>query len=595
MTRKKAEPPTIDRELFEACNREGPRDAETIGSLLRRGARPDRLHKGKYSVEVSPLIALLQHRQPDAEASIVELLLRAGADPNFCASDGTTPLYVAASYNLPAIVGLLLDAGARTDVVVREAAFGGTALHIAVRIHGDQAAELVERLLAHGADPNVWHKGQTVLHHAIAENAWHVAEILVAQGARHDADDLRDAIWGGGSLYAALTHPSADELPSVERIRWLVATGANPKMPDADGNSVIFSAAWHHPQLVPLLVELGAELERPNTAGRTPLLNLAAQNGRPESLAALVDAGAVLDQRDVEGRTAIWYAVENQNESNLRCLLHAGADATIPDGEGLTPLALAQTRRLVTLQRMLDPSAAIERDSWLDLLLNAIAGRRVLRTRHAESFEFGLRLDDGTEVFWHGHEAHPRWDRRRSRSRAWLAERLAWLAQRRPGDLLSFLGEVCQSLGLAAPSRDELVASLWLDERPLIEQARVPLRTSDIGPAIVEGLLAGAKISRSDKEGFESWFAEDGRIVKEEGAWETFRSVYTPAEARRYWRDWGRIVDGMAVPQRYSFGSALNEALVALGAPTLRAYLRRRGRKPRSRAVPGVATARRKP
>jgi ankyrin repeat protein len=60
-------------------------------------------------------------------------------------------------------------------------------------------------------------------------------------------------------------------------------------------------------------------------------------------LRALLDAGAPLEDRDVEGRTALmWAAAENPNPQVVVALLAAGADAGAKDIGGQTALDLAR-------------------------------------------------------------------------------------------------------------------------------------------------------------------------------------------------------------------------------------------------------------
>lgn len=138
----------------------------------------------------------LLHR--GSESPLIEVLLEAGADPNYQAPNGETPLIGAASLHAEEVGLQLLDAGAQPNA---KGVFNETALHWAAHTG---LRRLVERLLNKGADVNLrddrynstplgWaihgsfssHPGTQVDHHG-------VAALLVAAGAIVEPDCLTD-------------------------------------------------------------------------------------------------------------------------------------------------------------------------------------------------------------------------------------------------------------------------------------------------------------------------------------------------------------------------------------------------------------------
>lgn len=61
----------------------------------------------------------------------------------------------------------------------------------------------------------------------------------------------------------------------------------------------------------------------------------------PTVIQALVDAGADLEARDIDGSAPIHYAAQNQNVEIIRVLLESGADFTSVQKDGATALHLA--------------------------------------------------------------------------------------------------------------------------------------------------------------------------------------------------------------------------------------------------------------
>lgn len=72
-----------------------------------------------------------------------------------------------------------------------------------------------------------------------------------------------------------------------------------------------------------------------------PLLSECYRMNRPLMAEMLVKAGALLDQKDIEGKTALHHAVQLGKVSNVRYLLQNGASPNLADATHLTPLHLA--------------------------------------------------------------------------------------------------------------------------------------------------------------------------------------------------------------------------------------------------------------
>jgi ankyrin repeat protein len=70
-------------------------------------------------------------------------------------------------------------------------------------------------------------------------------------------------------------------------------------------------------------------------------LRQAASRGDLRELRSLLDAGADIDSRDTDGRTALMLATLNGRLDAVQLLLAHGADRAIADTRGVTPLAAA--------------------------------------------------------------------------------------------------------------------------------------------------------------------------------------------------------------------------------------------------------------
>jgi ankyrin repeat protein len=170
---------------------------------------------------------------------------------------------------------------------------------------------------------------------------------------------------------------AAEEGNEEEVIRLLDADPALLEVEDNDGVRPLAVAAWHgHLGLARLLIARGANINATGYDGFTAL-HYAAQDGHAEVLALLLDKGAHanirddigmtplmwacseghlgvvkmlvqymegqgLDERSNGGWTALHNAANRGHEEVVRFLLLAGADPTITDDEGRTPLAMAE-------------------------------------------------------------------------------------------------------------------------------------------------------------------------------------------------------------------------------------------------------------
>src|SRR5678815_5072830 len=91
---------------------------------------------------------------------------------------------------------------------------------------------------------------------------------------------------------------------------------------------------------VGMLALLVAGLASAAPQGAPPLID-AAESGDRAQVSRLLDQGAPIDARAVDGTTALHWAVRADRLDTVRVLLESGADASAADRYGITPLYLA--------------------------------------------------------------------------------------------------------------------------------------------------------------------------------------------------------------------------------------------------------------
>ena len=232
----------------------------------------------------------------------VDTLIRAGAGVSTANGLGVSPVYLAASNGDAAILERLLDAGADADAMD---ATGDTVLMAAVRTG---SPETVRLLLDGGAqvgasDPEL---GHTALMWAVRMNQPRIIRMLLDAGASVAAatrvgptPDVRPPGAGGGSHGVGIVRsgvpPQGEQLPTPG--------GMTP---------LLFAARDGHLDAARLLVEAGADLNRPDPNGLTPLL-MAITNNHLSVAAFLLGEGADPNLPDWYGRAPLWAAVEIRN------------------------------------------------------------------------------------------------------------------------------------------------------------------------------------------------------------------------------------------------------------------------------------------
>ncbi|MEZ5828176.1 MAG: quinoprotein dehydrogenase-associated putative ABC transporter substrate-binding protein [Hyphomicrobiales bacterium] len=131
-----------------------------------------------------------------------------------------------------------------------------------------------------------------------------------------------------------------------ERIKYLLSKGADVNKPDLQGWTPLTSAArQRHDQTIALLIELGADPNKADENGLTPLAAALMRDHVP-SIKTLVEHGAKLDVPGQQGYRPLALALAEKKFEAAKALMDTGADVSVASGEEkLTPLMIiaAQT------------------------------------------------------------------------------------------------------------------------------------------------------------------------------------------------------------------------------------------------------------
>ena len=254
---------------------------------------------------------------------MVDLLLRAGANPKAANREGSTPLWLACINGDAAIIEALLKAGADAN---EQLPLGRTPLMVAARTGNVDAIKV---LLDHGANVN----------------------------AKETLRGTTPLMWAADEGHAR-RHPAADRsmAPISRRDRIRRSAGRGPALGKSNDPRKAVAA---------LAARLAAGIARRNWAPSAlrPLSPTATRGARTRPKAAngisgednTDDAAVVFGfsckprPKDGGGLTPLVYAVRSNDLDSVKALLAAGADVNQVTGYGWSPLLVATQNRYYKL------------------------------------------------------------------------------------------------------------------------------------------------------------------------------------------------------------------------------------------------------
>lgn len=230
-----------------------------------------------------------------------------GADVNAEDKEGVRPLGLAVMHNKEVgATRVLLEAGAKMKFEERSY----TQLMSFV-MKNPPSYEVIKLLMDYGMliDTKAY-DGTTALMLASSERYSPVIESFIKAGADVNAS-RPDGL-------TALMVSAKKDAPTVMRI--LLKSGASVMARDTNGMTAIHHAAMNspNPELINMLISFGAN-DTPNNSGKTALI-LASMMNNADVVNALINAGADINARDNDGKSAYDYARENDKLTGTQVL-----------------------------------------------------------------------------------------------------------------------------------------------------------------------------------------------------------------------------------------------------------------------------------
>jgi ankyrin repeat protein len=343
-------------------------DVRRARRLVRAGAdvnAKDETEQSAYLISTS-----------EGHLRLLELTFRHGADVDSLDSFNGTGLIRAAERGHADIVGRLLQTDIEVDHVNR---LGWTALHEAI-ILGDGSREYVDTvrlLVAAGADVDLPSErdGLRPLRHAESRGFDRIATTLrkalrsdrgqriprtqadrrlLRAARRGDADGVAVALRHGADLESRDDKQRTPLLLSalrdhVDVARLLVALGADPDAQDSRQDSAwLVTGVTGSVRMLETLLPANPDLELENRFGGLSVIP-ASERGHVRYVRRVVQTPIDVNHVNDLGWTAMLEAVILGDGSRpyqriVRTLLDAGADPSIADSDGVTPLQHARSR-----------------------------------------------------------------------------------------------------------------------------------------------------------------------------------------------------------------------------------------------------------
>lgn len=217
------------------------------------------------------------------------------------------------------IVALLVEAGADTNKVLTS---GSTAVELAIRLPQEDVAFTQYILMHEKTNPNAASPSGFPLEVAISAGRLDALQALLGRGAKPD-----NTSGVGLPIFRAIS-ASRDDM-----VEALLNAGANPNSKNQNGSSVLIElASGSGIQTVNLALTKGSDPLYTTASGNTPLIASLSKSGAHnlDVINRLMAVGApTINSKLADGRSALYFAVEAGLATVANSLLDAGAETNI--------------------------------------------------------------------------------------------------------------------------------------------------------------------------------------------------------------------------------------------------------------------------
>ncbi|MDR2536753.1 MAG: ankyrin repeat domain-containing protein [Treponema sp.] len=372
------------------------KDAELAAFFIAMGALVDKTDKqGQTPLGVA---------SANNDVASAAVLAKAGADIHHAMPDGKSPARLAVDRD-----GAFLEALITEDSITTTDRNGNNILDLALanpnlKVHAESARTLI---LADAVPTNMANSiyayfapavlkanynyrindGITPLHAASREGHVGFMEFLIEQGADVNIKNAS----GSTPLHEAVRSGK------VDAIKVLLASKVDINAQDARGNSVLHLAIRDvppdtHREIVNLLLaQPGINPSLWDEYGDSPLHATITLNKDPEIIKALLKKGSDVNVRNIEGKTPLYMAIEQNRQQYVTVLLEGNSNLFAADNSGVTPYEKALKERADLLPYLITPATVLQSDGDGNTILH-------MSVRNGSLDTVQMALDKGARI-----------------------------------------------------------------------------------------------------------------------------------------------------------------------------------------------------
>lgn len=301
------------------------------------------------------------HEVVNFNIDVLDLLLKAGANPNVQDKYGKTPLHYAAdncgSHECDESLSCLLEQGARIDI---QDNYSNTPLHYAADCGYVEGTEL---LVEKNQGINLINKDKnTALHLALYNKDVRISECILDEKCKDIDVNIRNKKGLTPLLLAA-------RMNSTQAMCGILKRGANIKYTDSEGNSALHYAACND-YTGDNLKTTKCDLLSPDNDPLNSSSNDYSEDTAVKNVNELIAAGIDVNICNKNGNTPLFFAVEDMKPEVVKQLIWQGANIEAEDRYGYTVLHYAVKIRSLRMLKTLLPhkidSDGIESDEEID-------------------------------------------------------------------------------------------------------------------------------------------------------------------------------------------------------------------------------------
>ncbi|MDR1398796.1 MAG: ankyrin repeat domain-containing protein [Treponema sp.] len=379
------------------------KDAELAAFFIDRGALVDKADRqGQTPLGVAAA---------NNDVASAAVLARAGANIHHAMPDGKSPARLAVDRD-----GAFLEALITEDSITTTDQNGNNILDLALanpnlKVHAESARSLI---LADAVPTNMANTiiytyfapavlnanynyrindGITPLHAASREGHIGFMEFLIEQGADVNIKNAS----GSTPLHEAVRSGK------IDAIKVLLASQSDINAQDARGNSVLHLAIRDvpldtHREIVNLL--LAQPRINPSLwdeYGDSPLHATITLKKDPEIIKALLKKGSDVNVRNIEGKTPLYVAIEQNRPQYITVLLEGNSNLFAADNSGVTPYERALNERADLLPYLITPVTVLQSDGDGNTILHMSVRKGCLDTVQM-ALDKGARIDARNKV-----------------------------------------------------------------------------------------------------------------------------------------------------------------------------------------------------